>query len=209
MTEFWNSEITEASWKRLQELSKEIKFTLIGGWAVYLYTKMQKSKDIDIVIDYSTLRELSGSYKLDKNDRLRKYEIKQETFNIDIYLPSYSALTLPPSTLLERYACKVEGFTVPVPEALMALKIGAAMDRHASQKGRKDMIDIVGLLFYSGIDIGKLSALAVENKLEGHMRFLYETLNAFDMNDIRYLNLNEPAYSKLKKTYLERIRRFL
>lgn len=56
MKEFWNSEMTAASWDALQELNKEYEFTLIGGWAVYLYMRLQKSKDIDIVVDYPVLR---------------------------------------------------------------------------------------------------------------------------------------------------------
>lgn len=56
MNEFWNSDITEASWRGLQELKREIDFVLIGGWAVYLYSRLQKSKDIDVIVDYPALR---------------------------------------------------------------------------------------------------------------------------------------------------------
>jgi len=49
--EFWNNTLTEKSWKILQQLKKEnFDFVLIGGWAAYLWTKLHKSKDIDIVI---------------------------------------------------------------------------------------------------------------------------------------------------------------
>lgn len=53
-------------WYRLRELNKEIEMVVIGGWAVYLYTKLSKSKDIDIVIDYGTLRKLDSEYTLVK-----------------------------------------------------------------------------------------------------------------------------------------------
>ena len=94
--EFWNDEITDKSWNKLVELKKEINFVLIGGWAVYLYTKLHKSKDIDIVIDYSSLRQLQVNYILNKNERLKKYEIKMnDGFDIDIYVPNYSRLAIP------------------------------------------------------------------------------------------------------------------
>jgi hypothetical protein len=31
--EFWNEVLTKASWEKLIQLSKEIDFILIGGWA--------------------------------------------------------------------------------------------------------------------------------------------------------------------------------
>ena len=60
MNEFWNELVTQASWERLQELSKEIDFVLIGGWAAYLWTGKHKSKDIDIIVDYETLAEIAA-----------------------------------------------------------------------------------------------------------------------------------------------------
>jgi hypothetical protein len=45
---FWHSELVESSWSTLQQLKNRYEFILVGGWAVYLYTKALKSKDIDI-----------------------------------------------------------------------------------------------------------------------------------------------------------------
>jgi len=70
--EFWNDEIIEKSWEKLIELKSEIEFVLIGGWAVYLYTKLHKSKDIDIIVDYDALRRLQADYVMGKNERLKK-----------------------------------------------------------------------------------------------------------------------------------------
>jgi hypothetical protein len=86
--EFWNSDITEESWNKLQEMRKSFDFILIGGWAIYVYTKMHKSKDIDIIVDYDVLRSLGSLGKVQKNDRLHKYEIKSERFDIGVYLPA-------------------------------------------------------------------------------------------------------------------------
>ena len=73
--EYWHDLITEKSWKILQELKGKFKFILIGGWAVYLLAKTQKSKDVDIIVDISTLQQIKNQYELRKNDNLRKYEI--------------------------------------------------------------------------------------------------------------------------------------
>ena len=74
MAEFYHELITEKSFKTLQELRKKFKFILIGGWAVFLYTKSLKSKDIDMVIDYDELGRIKKAYALSKNDRLKKYD---------------------------------------------------------------------------------------------------------------------------------------
>ncbi|PJA52723.1 hypothetical protein CO166_04510, partial [Candidatus Roizmanbacteria bacterium CG_4_9_14_3_um_filter_36_11] len=78
MNSFYQSIVTEKSWKMLQMLKKNIDFILIGGWAVYLYAKTLKSKDIDIIVDYQELDKIKKNFQLIKNDRLRKYEIKKE-----------------------------------------------------------------------------------------------------------------------------------
>ena len=206
LTEFWNSDITEASWNGLQELSKEIDFVLIGGWAAYLYTKLQKSKDIDIVIDYTALRVMESAYKLSKNDRLRKYEIKLEKYDVDIYLPSYSVLTVPPKDILRKYNTSVEGFDVATAEALLALKLGAASDRGNTSKGQKDKIDILGILFYARPDLQKLKAMLGEYDKLSYIELLKSTLAGFDLNSLGYLNLNKNSFSKLKKEYLEELK---
>ena len=60
--EFWNSLLTEKSQKLLMQLKNPpIKFILIGGWAVWLYTKQQKSKDIDIVLKEIIAKDINIS----------------------------------------------------------------------------------------------------------------------------------------------------
>jgi len=73
----------------MQDLKKEkFRFIVIGGWAIYLWTGQHKSKDVDIIIpDFKELESLNKRYILKKNDRLKKYEIKIEEIDIDIYLP--------------------------------------------------------------------------------------------------------------------------
>src|SRR3989344_5114890 len=72
--EFWHESLTEESWKKLQDTSKETELTVIGGWGVWLWTKQHKSKDIDIIIDFQELANLKEKYSLEKNDRLKKIE---------------------------------------------------------------------------------------------------------------------------------------
>ncbi|MGI0141367.1 MAG: hypothetical protein ACREBF_01805 [Candidatus Micrarchaeales archaeon] len=209
MTEFWNSDITEASWQGLTGLKKEIDFVVIGGWATYLYSKLQKSQDIDIIIDYPTLRTLESRYLLSKNERLKKYEIKMDNYDIDIYLPNFSALPIPPKDIISDYATKVEGFTLPTPEALLVLKLGAAQDRRKSTKGEKDAIDVLGLLFYSKLKLSVLKAILARYKLAHYADLLVSILRNFDKGDFHYLNLNESGFSKLKRRYLEEIKKAL
>ena len=37
--EYWHDLIVEKSWNALQKIKREFNFILIGGWAIYLYTK--------------------------------------------------------------------------------------------------------------------------------------------------------------------------
>ena len=149
--EFWNSDITNESWKELLLLSKKYKFTLIGGWAIYMYTKLQKSRDIDMVVDYDQFRSLSTDFEMRKNPSLRNYEIKFQKFDIDVYIPFYSRLSIPPQDLINNSVI-IENITVPRIEELLILKIGAFDERKSSIKGQKDRLDITGLVFYSSID---------------------------------------------------------
>ena len=51
--EFWNSLLTEKSWKIMQSLKKEkFRFIIIGGWGAYLWTKEHKARDINMIITY-------------------------------------------------------------------------------------------------------------------------------------------------------------
>ena len=111
--EYWNSLLTEESWRLLQELiQRPYKFTLIGGWATYLWTRQQKSKDIDIVLDsVGDLDLLKTEGNLRKNENLRKYEIKHGEVDVDVYVPYYSRLSIPPEEIRE-HTTQIEGYAV-------------------------------------------------------------------------------------------------
>ncbi len=199
--EFWNSLLTEKSWKILQELKKEkFRFILIGGWATYLWTKQHKSKDIDVIIpDFKNLGLLKAKYNLIKNDHLKKYEIKIEDIDIDIYIPHYSKFAIPIEDLVFKTA-KVESFEVVQSEVLLILKQGAELDRKDSVKGQKDRIDIMTLLFYANIDFKKYNSLLNNYKINNYKVRLKEIIISFD--DFKHLNLNLNDYSKIKKKLL-------
>jgi len=145
MQQFWHNDITDKSYTFLQTMQKNYNFVLIGGWAVYLYSRKMKSKDIDIVVSYEELGKLKSLYTLNKNERLHKYEINVGEFDIDIYLPHYSKIGFPLEKI-NKYITHIEGFRVPQIEVLLGLKTFAYLDRKNSIKGEKDKIDIISLI---------------------------------------------------------------
>lgn len=204
MAEFWNSLLTEKSWNLLIKISKEpFKFIVIGGWAAYLWTKLHKSKDIDIAIaDIKELEYLKQNYELKKNDNLKKYEISFEEIDLDIYVPYFSKLPIPIQDL-SKYTSRIEGLTVLKPEALLILKQGAEAERRESVKGTKDQIDIMALLCYTDMDAKLYFELLKKYGLEDYFRRLKSIINNF--KDYEYLNLNPREFKLKKKEILGRL----
>ena len=192
--EYWNTIITQKSWDVLQKIGKEMDFVLIGGWAVYLWAKSHKSKDIDIVIDYKELDKLKLNYNLKKNDNLKKYEIKIEDIDVDIYLPFYSKLPLLEN--IKNYVTIIENFTVVKPEALLVLKQSAEISRSNTEKGLKDRIDIMDLLLKCEIDFEEYKKILEKNKLHDFRKRLIGIISAF--KETKYFDLN-PRQLKLKR----------
>ena len=151
MKQYWNETVTEKSYHFLLELSSGHSFVLIGGWAVYLHPRAQKSRDIDIVADYGSLLALEKEFGLLKNERLAKYEIRTGEFDVDIYVPKFSRLSYPVEKILENHNV-VDGIRVATVPQLLMLKLGAWKDRAETPKGEKDAIDIVSLLYHAESD---------------------------------------------------------
>lgn len=196
--EYYHNLITEKSFKTLQDFKRQYKFILIGGWAIFLYTKALKSKDIDMVVEYDELEKLKKDFPLFKNERLKKYEIKTEEIDIDLYLPFYSNPGIPAEEI-KKYAQGLEGFVVPRPEILLILKQKAFFERIGSPKGEKDKIDIISLLNF-GLDFKfykkTLKKYNIEKRL-GELRNLLQSIT-----QVPELKLNQFKYSKLKKKIL-------
>lgn len=196
MPEFYHNSVTDKSFRFLKELNERYKFILIGGWAVFLYTRSLKSKDIDIILDYNQLGNLREEFTVDKNDRLKKYEIKVGEFDIDIYLAHYSELGLP-CEFITNSAITEEGFLLPRPEVLFLLKLQAWQGRKGSIKGRKDEVDILSLAFLESFNWSECLAIIkkfnFKEKFENFIFLLKKTTN------VPELNLNEQQISRLKK----------
>lgn len=200
---YYHDLITEKSWKFLQDLKRNFNFILIGGWAVYLYSKALKSKDIDIICDYSELEKFKNSYELVKNERLKKYEIHAGEFDIDIYVPYYSELGIPIEEI-QKNTHLLDGFMVPTLEILLILKQKAWQERRESLKGEKDKIDIISLLM-SFPDLKRYKAFLSQHGLqefEVHLRqILAETL------EVPELSLNKHQFSRFKEEILQKLKK--
>ncbi len=202
--EYWNDLITEKSWKILQNIKGKFNFILIGGWANYLWTKKFKSRDIDIVVDFETLDKLKKEYVLGKNDNLKKYEIKINEIDIDIYVPFYSNLAIPLDKLRKT---KIENFDVVKIEDLLILKQGAEIDRGNSEKGKKDILDILSLLFYCDVDFKDyLNRLKELKKKE----FYYKLINIVkNFQEYNYFNLTPREFKIKKQELLKKLKSFV
>jgi len=198
--EYWHDIQTEKSWNVLKEMKGKFPFILIGGWAVYLWTRSQKSKDIDIIIDFNTLAKLKESFDLRKNDKMRKYEIKEGDIDVDVYVKHFSELALP----LDKIAStKIEGFSVAKPEFLLALKQAAELDRKESEKGEKDRIDIMSMLLKCDIDFKKYFSLLGSRKEEFVHRFLSIVRTS---KDPTYFGMSPRQFKLAKEDIIRKIR---
>ena len=193
--DYWNSILTEKSWAALQQLKREFKFIVIGGWAVWLWAKAHKSRDIDIIVDFIELEKLRQKFNVVKNERLKKYEIHIEEVDVDIYVPHYSRLAFPLEDA-ERHSSQIESLAVLKPEALMLLKQSAEIARSGSEKGSKDRIDMLDLLLKTGFDYGQYRELAEKYGLKDYPGHLKTTVKNFISYE--FLGLN-PRQFKLRK----------
>ncbi|MBU3925300.1 MAG: hypothetical protein V1732_04415 [Patescibacteria group bacterium] len=202
MPEFYHDLITEKSFRILRDFKKEFDFILIGGWAVFLYAKALKSKDIDIILDYDQLEKIRQKFTLVKNERLKKYEIKIEEIDIDIYAPYFSDLGLPVEEIKKYYQSR-EGFHLPLAEILLILKVYAASQRKGTSKGRKDLIDIFSLILRGKIDWGKYKGFIKQYGLEYLSKELKNLV--FSAGEIPELDLSAHRISRIKKEILAEI----
>lgn len=202
MKRYYQDIVTEKSRQVLFRLKSEIDFTLIGGWAVYLYTQALKSKDIDIIIDYSNLGKLQALFPVNKNARLKKYEIKQEGIDIDIYLPFYSILALPVEEIV-KYETRFGGFKTIPKEMLLILKQKAYQERKLSIKGQKDKIDIISLSVISDFNFTLYKQILNKYRLTNYLQSLLDIFTGTKI--VQELNFNLHQFSKIKKEILRKI----
>lgn len=203
--EFWHDITTRKSWEVLKRLSKErLNFIVIGGWAVYLWTKALKSKDVDIILkDFESLSYLKKKYGLKKNELLKKYESLINEVSVDIYVPYFSELVIPCEDLIEMAVSK-EGFETLPTEILLILKQEAEMERRTSLKGRKDRIDIISLLI-SNIDFEKYFEIVKRYNLKDYPRELRKLVKASE-EEFKYCGIEFMKIKKLKNEILQNLR---
>lgn len=197
--QFYNDIITQNSFAYLQGMKKKYKFILIGGWAVYLYSKSLKSKDIDIIIDYNVLAKIKETDQVFKNERLHKYEINTGNFDIDIYVPHYSEIGIDPAEI-KKYTINKEGFVVPVLEILFLMKLFAWHNRRGSSKGQKDELDIFSLAFLPEFDWKKYLEFVKKFDFSIHHQEFTQLLKS--VRSIKELNINEQKMAKFRKNIL-------
>lgn len=202
MAEYYQNFVTEKSFQLLKQLNKDYQFILIGGWAIFFYTRSLKSKDIDIIIDFSELEKLRRAYEVVKNDRLKKYEISRAEVDIDIYLPFYSQFCLPVKAIQE-HLNSLEGFKVPQAEVLLILKQQAYQERRGSTKGEKDKLDILALLNKTEINFAFYQNLLHNYQLVNFKKDLISLLK--ETQAASQLDLNVYKFSQLKKRALKRL----
>ncbi|OGI25872.1 MAG: hypothetical protein A3J76_05045 [Candidatus Moranbacteria bacterium RBG_13_45_13] len=200
--QFYHSLITEKSYELLQNLKRGYRFILIGGWAVYLYTRALKSKDIDIIVDYDELAKLKKNFDVFKNDRLKKYEIKTGEFDIDVYLPHYSKLGIPIGEIEKKTVVR-KGFSVPEPEILFLLKLYAWRERRGSAKGWKDELDIFSLAFLPEFDWDRYQDYIRAYKFK-EINLLFLDL-VKKTSSIQELKINDQKMSKIRKVILGKL----
>jgi len=204
MNAFYQQFLTDKSFSLLTELKKQFKFILIGGWAVYFYTKSLKSKDIDMIVDFSQLEEFKKEFTIEKNERLKKYQIKIEEIDIDIYLPFYSDLGLPVEEIIKKTTL-VNGFVLLEKEILLLTKLKAYQDRGESVKGQKDLVDIISLVLLEDFDFNYLLDLINKHRLGKYWQ-VFEKL-VLETKEVAELNLNQHAFAKKKKEIIKKILR--
>lgn len=197
---FYRDSVVQKSWELLTDLQRKYKFVLIGGWAVWLYTRQLKSKDIDIVADLSELEKLKNSYDIFKNGRLKKYEFRREEVEIDVYTPYFSNPGIPAEDIVAD-ARIVEGFRLPSRELLLGLKIAAWSNRRASSKGRKDLVDIIGLLDTPLINADRIGRWLKREEIGPKISQLTETIQS--LTSVSELELNRHQTAKAKKQWLK------
>lgn len=197
---FYRDSVVQKSWELLTDLQRKYKFVLIGGWAVWLYTRQLKSKDIDIVADLSELEKLKNSYDIFKNGRLKKYEFRRGEVEIDVYTPYFSNPGIPAEDIVDD-ARIVEGFRLPSRELLLGLKIAAWSNRRASSKGRKDLVDIIGLLDTPLINADRIGRWLKREEIGPKISQLTETIQS--LTGVSELELNRHQTAKAKKQWLK------
>jgi hypothetical protein len=151
----------ERSFVEAQEIARRVpEAVLIGGWAVWSFNPRLKSRGIDVLIGRRDLWKLesflrdrgfvetSGAHLGERGFRSLHGDA---SIDVDIYVEAIGPFRV--DELLPRAVERPLGDArarVLAPTELLALKIVAAHDRRGSEKGAKDLADILALLIAEG-----------------------------------------------------------
>ncbi|WP_312676926.1 nucleotidyl transferase AbiEii/AbiGii toxin family protein [Microbacterium sp.] len=165
---------------------------LIGGWATNARVGGEISHDIDLIITDQNLRQrlperLTEYSENHLHSGRRKARGNADGVHVDAYFPYESKLgtkLLLDVGALTRYVdpdLKVEGWLMLTLDAHIATKIAALLDRHATEKGRKDARELVALIDSGATAAGVIEVLLSStggpvSDIPGHMRTTFELL---------------------------------
>jgi hypothetical protein len=165
---------------------------LIGGWATNARVGGEISHDIDLIITDQNLRQRLPERLTEYSENHlhsggRKARGNADGVHVDAYFPYESKLgtkLLLDVGALTRYVdpdLKVEGWLMLTLDAHIATKIAALLDRHATEKGRKDARELVALIDSGGTAAGVIEVLLSStgvplSDIPGHVRTTFELL---------------------------------
>lgn len=165
---------------------------LIGGWATNARVGGEISHDIDLIITDQSLRQtlperLTGYSENQLHSGGKKARGDADGVHVDAYFPYESKLgskLLLDVGVLTHYVdpdFRVEGWLMLTLDAHIATKIAALIDRHATEKGRKDARELVALIDSGGdgakvIGVLYASSGGAKEDVPGHVRTMFELL---------------------------------
>jgi hypothetical protein len=165
---------------------------LIDGWATNARVGGEISHDIDLIITEPSLRQKLpqrlteySENKIHSGGKKARGEV--DGVHIDAYFPHDSKLgtkLLLDVGELTKYIdpdLKVHGWLMLTLDAHIASKIAALIDRHATEKGRKDARELVALIDLGGdpekvVDVLIAASQAPAEDLVGHIRQMFDLL---------------------------------
>ncbi|PIY69816.1 hypothetical protein COY89_04375, partial [Candidatus Roizmanbacteria bacterium CG_4_10_14_0_8_um_filter_36_36] len=147
------------------------------------------------------LDKIKKNFQLIKNDRLRKYEIKKEGIDINIYLPYFSDLGLPVEKLI-KHQDRNQGFTILKKEVLLVTKLKAYQGRGVTIKGVKDKIDIISLVLLPDFDFDFWRNFIKKERISVYSELIDKIL--LEIKEVPELNLNQHAFAKKKKEIIKK-----
>ncbi len=179
--QFYTDEETKNSFNVLQNISHILNynFVIIGGWAVYNYTKKQKSKDIDIIINPQTYENLKNrNYIFKQIGNTDILYTKISNVEVDIFVTNL--VTDLPIIINDIILSSTRGLFNNIysnKNLLLILKTFSYFTRKTENiKKAKDIIDVVSLLFFGNINFNFI------RKYKGYKNITYK--------DIEYILLH-------------------